>query len=179
MPVLYKPKFCCQCGEPIERVEWKLWTSRRFCGVCESVQKHFDLMPRAVLAVGLVAGLFGFSGLMTRPAAEPVRSVQLVSAKPASVTSNRSQESPVNTTVPGRKSSEVSSSNTSAESQIPVRVAGVPTNTTVAPSEPVYFCGAATKKGTPCSRRVKTPGRCWQHMGQPSILADPKVSRSK
>lgn len=27
------------------------------------------------------------------------------------------------------------------------------------------LCGAATKKGTPCKRRVKTPGHCYQHRG--------------
>ncbi|HEU4509799.1 MAG TPA: hypothetical protein VFR78_16300 [Pyrinomonadaceae bacterium] len=31
--------------------------------------------------------------------------------------------------------------------------------------EKVYTCGARTKKGKPCSRRVKQPGRCWQHKG--------------
>lgn len=36
-------------------------------------------------------------------------------------------------------------------------------------TEPVYFCGALTKKGTPCTRRVKTKGRCWQHKGQPAV----------
>lgn len=41
-------------------------------------------------------------------------------------------------------------------------------------SEPpaLYFCGAITKKGTPCSRRVKSPGRCWQHIGQPKSSDD-------
>ena len=29
--------------------------------------------------------------------------------------------------------------------------------------EKVYTCGARTKKGTPCSRRVSGPVRCWQH----------------
>jgi hypothetical protein len=30
--------------------------------------------------------------------------------------------------------------------------------------EPVFYCGAITKKGTPCTRRVKTKGTfCWQH----------------
>jgi hypothetical protein len=35
-------------------------------------------------------------------------------------------------------------------------------------TEPVYYCGAMTKKGTACTRRVKSPGRCWQHLGQPA-----------
>jgi hypothetical protein len=36
--------------------------------------------------------------------------------------------------------------------------------------EDVYTCGARTKKGTPCSRRVHGPVRCWQHKGMPAIL---------
>ena len=31
--------------------------------------------------------------------------------------------------------------------------------------EETYICGARTKKGTPCSRRVRGPVRCWQHKG--------------
>src|SRR4051794_15009547 len=83
MPVLYRPKFCCQCGETIERVEWKPWTSRRFCAVCESDQKQYDLLPRGILAVGLIAGLFGISGFMARPASEAVKPAQFSAARPA------------------------------------------------------------------------------------------------
>ena len=36
--------------------------------------------------------------------------------------------------------------------------------------EPVYFCGAQTKKGTACSRRVKGNARCFQHAGMPAML---------
>jgi hypothetical protein len=43
------------------------------------------------------------------------------------------------------------------------------------PSEVVYICGARTKKGTPCSRRVRGPGRCWQHRGMPAILPPSKL----
>jgi hypothetical protein len=43
------------------------------------------------------------------------------------------------------------------------------------PSEVVYVCGARTKKGTPCSRRVRGPGRCWQHRGMPAILPPSKL----
>jgi hypothetical protein len=39
----------------------------------------------------------------------------------------------------------------------------------------VYFCGAATKKGAPCSRRVRGGGRCWQHKGQATLLPDEKL----
>ncbi|HJX90606.1 MAG TPA: hypothetical protein VJ372_08920 [Pyrinomonadaceae bacterium] len=39
----------------------------------------------------------------------------------------------------------------------------------------VYICGARTKKGTPCSRRVHGPVRCWQHKGNPAMLPIEKL----
>lgn len=41
--------------------------------------------------------------------------------------------------------------------------------------EQVYSCGARTKKGTPCSRRVHGPVRCWQHKGMPAMLPQDKL----
>ena len=41
-------------------------------------------------------------------------------------------------------------------------------------TEAVYYCGAMTRKGTPCTRRVKTPGRCWQHADEPLSKNDTK-----
>ena len=42
----------------------------------------------------------------------------------------------------------------------------------------VYICGARTKKGTPCSRRVHGPdgpARCWQHKGARAMLPAEKL----
>jgi len=44
------------------------------------------------------------------------------------------------------------------------------TNPAAAATEEIYTCGARTKKGTPCSRRVHGPVRCWQHKGMVSII---------
>jgi hypothetical protein len=41
--------------------------------------------------------------------------------------------------------------------------------------EAVYICAARTKKGTPCSRRVQHPGRCWQHKGLKAMLPAEKL----
>ena len=41
--------------------------------------------------------------------------------------------------------------------------------------EKIYTCGARTKKGTPCSRRVHGPVRCWQHKGMPPMLPQEKL----
>ena len=42
-------------------------------------------------------------------------------------------------------------------------------------AEQIYTCGARTKKGTPCSRRVHGPVRCWQHKGLPPMLPQEKL----
>jgi len=42
-------------------------------------------------------------------------------------------------------------------------------------SDQLYTCGARTKKGTPCSRRVHGPVRCWQHKGAPAMLPAEKL----
>ena len=41
--------------------------------------------------------------------------------------------------------------------------------------EQTYLCGARTKKGTPCSRRVHGPVRCWQHKGAAAMLPQEKL----
>jgi len=43
------------------------------------------------------------------------------------------------------------------------------------PTEEVYLCGARTKKGKPCSRRVHGPVRCWQHKGEKAMLPQEKL----
>ena len=59
------------------------------------------------------------------------------------------------------------------------RPASVQTVTTAQPAvtttEETYICGARTKKGTPCSRRVRGPVRCWQHKGAKAMLPVEKL----
>ena len=53
---------------------------------------------------------------------------------------------------------------------------GVNANSPTPPAEEVvYICGARTKKGTPCSRRVHQPARCWQHKGAKAMLPEEKL----
>jgi hypothetical protein len=173
--VLYKPRFCCNCGEVIERADWTIMTSRRFCVVCASVQKHYDLLPRAVVALGIFAGFFGIWAVVGRPSKEIPRPQQLASARPVS----SGLERPVKT----ESLNNAASTNTAVLQNAEVKPgpSRVPTNANSATvqqdkgRETVYFCGAATKKGTPCSRRVKVPGRCWQHLGQPAMVTDTRV----
>jgi hypothetical protein len=48
-------------------------------------------------------------------------------------------------------------------------------SSTPTPTEQVYICGARTKKGKPCSRRVHGAVRCWQHKGMPAMLPTEKL----
>ena len=42
---------------------------------------------------------------------------------------------------------------------------------------PVFICGARTKKGTPCRRRVHVAGeRCYQHKGLSAMVSLDKLT---
>jgi len=67
----------------------------------------------------------------------------------------------------------------SQESRLPstsgTTLAGTRADSPAPLTEEVYTCGARTKKGTPCSRRVHGPVRCWQHKGMPAMLPQDKL----
>jgi hypothetical protein len=46
----------------------------------------------------------------------------------------------------------------------------VGTGSAATPGEMTYICGAKTKDGTPCTRKVHGNVRCYQHKGQPAML---------
>ncbi|HEY9403525.1 MAG TPA: hypothetical protein VIQ24_12750, partial [Pyrinomonadaceae bacterium] len=52
---------------------------------------------------------------------------------------------------------------------------GTETERPTDPAEVVSVCGARTKRGTPCSRRVRGTGRCWQHRGRGAMLPASKL----
>lgn len=52
---------------------------------------------------------------------------------------------------------------------------GSPTERPTDPNEIISMCGARTKKGTPCQRRVRGTGRCWQHRGMMAMLPASKL----
>lgn len=188
--MFYTPKHCCECGEKIDRSEWKITASRRFCEVCESELKIYDLLPRLVFAFGLLGLIFGF-GSFLKKTDQPLN----VSTTPnVSVASNKNQNAR-NSQISATTSVQNSMPNagvtdadglTNREAQTvvlnqkPVQAGKVlQEDKQSAADEPVYFCGAQTKKGTPCSRRVKGGGRCWQHRGQPAMLPAEKLLASR
>ncbi len=46
-------------------------------------------------------------------------------------------------------------------------------------SSDTTLCGARTKKGSPCRRRVSNGMRCYQHLGQPSIIDLPAPEKNR
>jgi hypothetical protein len=164
---MYKPNFCSECGERITRARWRFWTSRRFCAGCaRRFRRRQFLLPliagAAIFCLGLVAGRRG------SPAQPPliIERGQL-SALPAAATDD---------TGPRPADPE-----TGADDQATPRpepsygLSGTASERPTDPNETVSICGARTQKGTPCKRRVRGTGRCWQHKGMPAMLPPAKL----
>jgi len=132
----YRPNFCCECGQKIVRLRWRIWTSRRFCDKCFSAfAKTHWLRPSLSLLALLLFGVLIGRGCRHAP---PPLIIERTAPLPHSAPS------------------------TTAAATITPQPSPV--------TEQVYICGARTKKGTPCSRRVHGPVRCWQHKGAPAML---------
>jgi hypothetical protein len=175
LTVFYKPKYCCNCGEKIERVEWRLWTSRRFCSVCEIEQKGHELLPRVILGTAIVFGIFGIGTYFQgqHPETGGKQAFKLAGAEPkrpepAGISRDPKRQAEVQVSDPGKN---IGTPETTAAEVSKVQPGVRPT----ASQDPVYFCGAMTKKGKPCSRRVKLNQRCWQHAGMPAAPVDRKT----
>lgn len=177
--MLYKPKFCCQCAEKIDAVKRKFWSSGRFCELCQTEFGLHDLLPRIFGGILIVFGLYGVGNFFSKPEKHPafapnqIAGLNVRSEMPQSRTV--AQVSPVGS-VQQTTRTENSGAQTDAPSALPkadlkVEKAAAPLET----AEKVYFCGAPTKKGTMCSRRMKNGGRCWQHEGQAAMMPQEKL----
>lgn len=188
--MIFKPKFCCGCGEKIERTEWKLWTSRRFCQVCETDYGLYEWIPRVVFGFGLFFGVLGVSFYwqktekpivaLSHQISENSRQVNKNSANQTnSLTLSANQNAQETTKLNETNSAQNGQKNlqTALLKQNPPQAAQTKEfdNGKRAATETAYFCGAQTKKGTPCSRRMKSNSRCWQHTGQSAMLAPGKL----
>lgn len=181
--MLFKPKYCSNCGGKIDRIEWFPWTSRRFCEACEKDLQFHEWLPRVLMAVFLLFGVFGL-GSFLRSGEKPLQiSRNENQVKPLTSAANKMQPAEA-VNVQKMLEAPKPASNVIAQQQqtvplqrqMPVKKVE---NLKASETEPVYFCGAQTKKGTPCSRRVKGGGRCWQHEGQEAILPPDKLIISR
>lgn len=168
--MLYKPNFCCNCGEKIQRAEWNLLTSRRFCEVCSVENRKHDHLPRIIAAAGLLSLAFGIGSFFGSGGSSD-RQVRGFKGSLASEETGRPrQKAPTNPDLVPDDQDTAALPAPVSEKDEPSITAPAETFAVRKPSEPAkaYFCGARTKKGTPCSRRVKQRGeRCWQHRNPP------------
>ena len=172
--MLFRPKYCANCGEKIERADWGIFTSRRFCPVCESEYKGQDLIPRAIVVFGLLIGIFGF-GSYLKSGTAPANS--LAARQPSKLVEQKPPDNP-----PPLKIDAAAAQSPTVQTAMtmPQTLAAQPASNGASKLKPdtnevVYYCGAETKKGTPCTRRVKGNTRCFQHKGMPAMLSVGKL----
>jgi hypothetical protein len=176
MLMLFRPSFCANCGEKIERAQWNILTSRRFCQVCESEFKGHDLVPRLIVTAGVLVGVFGFGSYLKSGRAgsetQSVRPLRQTAQQPlANASLPQSNNAGANTGAPA--SASTAATVPPSTRQAPA-AGNQPAVQRTATESTVYYCGAATKKGTPCSRRVKGNTRCYQHIGMPAMASTGK-----
>jgi hypothetical protein len=167
--MLYRPNFCANCGEKVERADWNLFTSRRFCPVCESEFKGHDLLPRAFVAGALAIGILGVGAYMksspVSPAPSALRQTRAAAPQPSvALEPTPSAQVTAKVAAPSQPTDKLTIQ-TQTHSAVP-RYEAV---------DEAYICGAETKKGSPCSRRVKGNVRCYQHKGMPAMLTADKL----
>lgn len=192
---MYKPNFCAECGERVLRERWRVWTSERFCPLCEKRLRRGFVAPLLVICALVGAGFV--CGRLMRPAPPPLTLERGALPLPALIAkgaaSNSAGVARADETVSvagtderadgAASKSEATNAasddaNSSARGAIEANAqplgalaAEEPTD----PNEVVSICGARTKKGTPCQRRVRGTGRCWQHRGMPAMLPPEKL----
>ncbi|HEV7857333.1 MAG TPA: hypothetical protein VGO91_01665 [Pyrinomonadaceae bacterium] len=166
---MYKPNFCAECGAQILRAGWHFWTSRRFCTDCaRRFRKERILLPLMICAGLFAAGLA--LGRAARPAPPPLTVERGASplVAPASPASTKS-------VAPTNETKTINEAATTSQAETIYGPNGTATERPTDPDETVSICGARTQKGTPCQRRVRGTGRCWQHKGMPAMLPPSKL----
>jgi hypothetical protein len=148
---MHRVNFCAECGERLTFKGWRGLLRRSLCKHCARRLGGFAAY-RPLMVVALIgATAFGF-GRYLRPSPPPLV-IQRAANSPLF-------DSPT-------QSSGVSIANSNRRSD------GI---ATPAQDDEVYICGARTKKGTPCRRRVHAAGeRCFQHKGMPAMVALEKL----
>lgn len=182
--MFYKPKHCCQCAQKIEAADLKWSSSRRFCELCATEYGIHDWLRRAFFVIAAVIGLLGIGTYLQKP--EKPLSVaphQFASVAPAQKGETANPKTVAQVQTDGSVQQTAQPSVAAAQTKPQTATINLKTRpldaAPIEAAEKVYFCGAATKKGTLCSRRVKGGGRCWQHEGQPAMAAQEKLLASQ
>jgi hypothetical protein len=181
--MFYKPKYCCNCGEKIERASPSFTDSRRFCDVCKHDFVLHRALPKVFVALMTVFGIFGLGNYWRSGEKTPAPATRQSTSTPSNAgknpVNNAAQSSSESNT---RQTAQANNGQTNTPQNPNLTTRPQPKQSATLPvltEETVYFCGAPTKKGTPCSRRVRGGGRCWQHQGQNAMLPPEKLPASR
>ena len=152
---MQRANFCVECGERLARNGWSVRLGDRLCGHCARRFGTFARFRSLAIFVAMVAAAFALGRYM-RPAPPPLI-IQRLANSPLS-------DSPVELDAISRASDsnrdDLQNRNHSAS----------------VTEDEGYVCGARTRKGTPCRRRVHAPGqRCFQHKGLPAMVSADKL----
>jgi hypothetical protein len=149
-PTMYHPNFCVECGTHLRPGRWPVWQSH-FCANCaRRLGRNREV--RALLAIAMI-GLTAFA-MGRYSLRQPPLLIQRQSNSPI-------PDWPVNLNQSAPRSSL---------GKDPI------SNSAQVADENAYICGARTKKGAPCHRRVHFAGeRCFQHKGLPAMVPPEKL----
>ena len=149
-----RSNFCANCGARLRRKGWRALLAGARCDDCAS--RLGRSATKALLLVGIVASAAFAFGKFLRPA-------------PPSLIIYRPANSPLSDTPVNFEAIAKGSANNQGHSSTAGNVG--------TPDETVYLCGARTKKGTPCRRRVHAAGdRCYQHKGMAAMVPLDKLT---
>lgn len=181
--MFYKPDYCNGCGQQIERTSRNPLKNTRYCDVCEQDFRWREWIPRGFMLSCVIFGLFGLGNFLSKDE-KPLNltSKQIVenSADGKKIV-KKSENFPINITesvnsnAANIKKTEENRGQNSLNSTQITQTRQPKAETQTSEEELTYYCGAETKKGTPCSRKVKGGGRCWQHKGQAAVLPPEKL----
>ena len=139
--------FCRNCGARLPRTGWRLWLRGALCDDCAR-RPGVNTRSRTIVIIGLLAAASFAFGRYLRPAPPPLI-IQRAANSPLS-------DAPLDLNSLAKRGPGTSGSNPPP---------------TPADDETTYICGARTKKGTPCRRRVHVAGeRCYQHKGRTAMV---------
>jgi hypothetical protein len=144
--------FCRNCGARLARQGWRVWMHGALCDDCAR-RPGVNTRSRTIIVIGLLAAAAFAFGRYLRPSAPPLI-IQRLANSPLS-------DAPLDLNSIARGGTGTSGSNGPSMS---------------ADDEATYICGARTKKGAPCRRRVHVAGeRCYQHKGRTAMVALDKL----
>ena len=150
---MYRPNFCAECGERLTRRGWRALISARFCGDCGRRLGRSGY-AKLVAIISIVAISAFAVGRYLRPPPPPLL-IQRATNSPLSDLNDSA-----------RTANRRNSTNQSAENL-----------NQLSADDKAYICGARTKKGTPCHRRVHAAGeRCFQHKGMEAMVPLDKLA---